>query len=407
MKKLLIVASGLLFLFIACSSTHAQNKDEATITTHALIKDLEEYRDGINKFHIDPYNTISKKQFYHKIEELKQSANEYNFDELFIKLLIINALIQDGHTNIQFKTRYMYPFIFQKYEEGFYIIATNDENRKYYHARILAINDNPIDTIVNRIATIVPEQNRGYINLEAQYYLINPTVLHGLQIITDKMKAVYTVQTPDGKIEKIAPAVIEVKDRNQLTGLKPDKFLRTSLGGKYWFKYFDSNKTVYFNYRSCTDDGTFKTMMDALMDTIVKMQPKKIVIDMRYNSGGNSSLLMPFVNYLSKSNLNKNGGIYVLTGSKTFSSAVLNVLALKQQTRAILVGEPTGENAEHFGEVKFFILPSTQLKVSYSTKYFKNQEHIKGSIKPDVLIFEKFSEYDNNIDSVVDYALAQ
>ena len=407
MKRLRILIISLLVLNVACIPTLAQNNGESSNSTKALIKDLDEYRDGINKYHIDPYNVISKKQFYRKIDELRQSAEENNFDELFIKLLAINAQIQDGHTNIHFNTKNIYPFIIQWYKEGFFVIATNDENRKFYHSRILAINDIPIDTIVSRIATIIPEQNTGYITLEVQHYLVNPTVLHGLKITTDKMKAIYTVQTPEGKMEKIAPTVIEVKDRSQLTGLKPDKFLRTALGGKYWFKYFDSSKTVYFNYRSCADDGTYKPMMEALMDSIEKNHPKKIVIDIRYNGGGNSSLLMPFIDYLSKSYLNKKGCIYVLTGSKTFSSAVLNVMALKQQTNAILVGEPTGENAEHYGEVKYFILPSTQLKVSYSTKYFKNHEHLKGPIIPDVLIFEKFSEYDNNIDSVVDYAMAQ
>jgi hypothetical protein len=371
----------------------------------ALIKDIDEYRDGIDKNHIDPYTSIRRRDFFSQIADIDRSAESLDGDELLVKLLQVNALIADGHTNVQTRPNFIFPLLLQWFEEGYFVVATNDDNRKYYHSRILAVNDIPVEEVVKKIATLIPETNPGFVHMQAAGYLTDAAMLHGLQISAERGKVAYTVITAKGDTERVMPQLLNILDRNQVTGVKPGNFLRNSMNGRFWFRYIDSSNTVYFNYRSCFDDGKFGRVIDDLKQTIETRKPAKIVIDMRFNSGGNSNLLMPFIECLSKSELNRNGGIYVLIGSKTYSSAVLDVLAFKTSTNALFVGEETGENAEHYGEVKFFTLSNTQLRVSYSTKHFTNEEHYSGPIKPDVAMVEKFADYDKDVDAVVDYVL--
>lgn len=66
------------------------------------------------------------------------------------------------------------------------------------------------------------------------------------------------------------------------------------------------------------------------------------------------------------------GSLFVIIGRGTYSSALQNAITLKQDTHAILVGEPTGGKPNHYGEVRYFNLPNAGLLVQYSTRYWLN-----------------------------------
>ncbi len=404
----------LLFCFaasLAClghiAAQAPKKAEQLNITKEAIVKDLDSYADGINKNHIDPYTFIKRQDFYSRVASLKDAAAGYNIDELLMKWQQVNALLHDGHTTIQSTAKEFFPFTCHWYKEGIFIIANNDENSKFYHGKITAVNGMPIAEVAKLIATIIPDTNTAELKRLVPYYISDPIILHGLGITAEKGKVAYTVISPGGETLKMEPSLIDRIDMNLVTGYKKDHFLRSSVKGKYWFKYFDSSRTIYFQYGSCTDDGTFGHVTDELEKAIEEKAPKKIIIDIRYNGGGNSNLLKPFIDYLSKSSLNKKGRIYVLIGRKTYSSAVLTALSLKRQTNSIFLGEATSCNIDHFGEAKYFILPETRLKVSYSTRFFSSYEKYTGCFKPDVTIEETFAEYDKDIDSVIDYAMEQ
>jgi C-terminal processing protease CtpA/Prc len=78
-------------------------------------------------------------------------------------------------------------------------------------------------------------------------------------------------------------------------------------------------------------------------------------------------------------------------------------LDFKQETDAVLIGEPTGGMPNHFGEVRSFTLPNNKLKVRYSTKYFKKVEEDVSTITPDIEIETFFNDYRSGIDPVWEY----
>jgi C-terminal processing protease CtpA/Prc len=94
-------------------------------------------------------------------------------------------------------------------------------------------------------------------------------------------------------------------------------------------------------------------------------------------------------------------------GRKTFSSAIINTINFKQYTKAILIGEETGGKPNHYGEVRNFRLPSSQLPVNYSTKYFTYTKVDLNTIKPDVSIELSFDDYKKGIDPVYEWIVEQ
>lgn len=116
-------------------------------------------------------------------------------------------------------------------------------------------------------------------------------------------------------------------------------------------------------------------------------------------------MLQPFLDKLRTNYLNKEGSLFVLIGKNTFSSALLNAMDLKRNYNAILVGEPTSGNVNHYGELGGFALPNSMLVVLYSTKYFENWKGYEGTFIPDVEIEYSIDNFKNGIDEAIEYVI--
>jgi uncharacterized protein (TIGR03437 family) len=114
---------------------------------------------------------------------------------------------------------------------------------------------------------------------------------------------------------------------------------------------------------------------------------ERFIIDLRNNTGGNSAVLNPFLASRSARG-NKVSAVkpVVIIGRRTYSSAILNAIAIRQGGPAALVGEPSGGRPNSYGDVQTLTLPNSQLNVSYSTRYFSFPGYPAGSLLPDVTV---------------------
>jgi C-terminal processing protease CtpA/Prc len=114
----------------------------------------------------------------------------------------------------------------------------------------------------------------------------------------------------------------------------------------------------------------------------------------------------PFLKEVKRrDSINRKENLFIVVGRKTFSSAILNAMELKNETNATLVGEPTGGKPNHFGEVKTLHLSNTNIDVYYSSKYFKTTNEDKDSLYPDIVIPLMSSSYFKGKDDFLDYIL--
>lgn len=377
------------------------------INKAAILNDLDEYADGVAHNHVHPFTYIKKKEFYAGIQKIKDSADKYDTDQLLTRLLQVNALIQDEHTYIMYTGRDVFPLSCYWFDEGIFVTRTDKDNMQYLYSRIIAVNDVPIEEVTHRIATILPNKNIPALKLATPRYLFDPFVLHGLMIAPTRNNVVYTIVTYRKDTVKLSLTPVDRRTVALHSGFDKNTFIRAQKNAPYWHIYNDTGKYIYFKYTQCFDDKKypFKEEITALKETIETRHPQKIIIDLRDNGGGHASLLVPFTDYLNRSDLNRKGGIYVLVGRKTFSAAILNSVYLRNQTYAQLVGEETSGDVAHFGFIKFFTLSETKLKVSYSTQYVETNESYEGSLRPDVIVSELFDDYSKGKDAVLNYAI--
>src|SRR5262249_34065511 len=179
-------------------------------------------------------------------------------------------------------------------------------------------------------------------------------------------------------------------------------------GEYYGGGYLADSKPLYVNYRRCADMLTypFFRFTASLLKFIDENSVERIVIDLRLNGGGESSIITPLIAVLSKRRYaNQPGRLFVLIGRGTFYSAYLNALKLKPDMKAILVGEPAGTAPNSYGKVKAMPLPQTKLPVQYSTKYFKTVDGDPPTLAPDIQVGLSSSDYASGRDAVLEIAL--
>jgi len=164
----------------------------------------------------------------------------------------------------------------------------------------------------------------------------------------------------------------------------------------------------YGNAQNAEKMPSFKEFEEKVFQTITKHSIDKVVFDIRFNGGGNSSQVTEFVVKFAKI-LEKNAEtkIYVILGRHTFSSAILNAMDFKLITNATFIGEETSGKPNHFGEVKSFQLPNSGIKVNYSTKYFKRTDGKVSTISPEIKLESSFSDFDHGIDPAYEWIKKQ
>ena len=141
-----------------------------------------------------------------------------------------------------------------------------------------------------------------------------------------------------------------------------------------------------------------------MFNTIEQKPRKKTIFDLRFNPGGASPPGKRMIKKLADiDQVNQQGKLFVITGMRTYSAAIDNVVDFEKHTQAIFVGEETSGKPNAYGEIKYILLPSSGLRISYSTKYFNRREHETDSFYPDVNIETRFQDYNKGIDPVFEF----
>jgi hypothetical protein len=110
---------------------------------------------------------------------------------------------------------------------------------------------------------------------------------------------------------------------------------------------------------------------------------------------------------IKDSYLNVKGKLFVLIGRKTYSSAIMNAIELVKETNAITVGELTGGNINHYGEIKSFQLPFSKINISFSTRYWENWPGHRGALIPDINAAHSLINFISNKDEAIEYVIMQ
>jgi hypothetical protein len=233
----------------------------------------------------------------------------------------------------------------------------------------------------------------------------------------------------------------------------------------YAFTRIAGGRIGYIEYRQCRDIERFKTFLKATFTSIARTPVDGLVIDIRQNSGGDSTLNAELWKYIAskpfsdggpvmmkvssrlkreygffrynmqyfppawfvrdgslltqdytwiatirpgRNALRYRGPVYLLIGTKTFSSALGCAQEAKDYRLATLVGQETGEPLDATGTAYTGYAPRIGTRFQFTTRYSWFPNHPKGrGVIPDVTIAPTTADIRSGKDPVLDYTVAQ
>lgn len=391
------------------------------------ISDITFFDQRMKQFHYNLFDKISKQEWNDQLDRLKSDVHLLDDTSVIIRLMQITAKVGDGHTVLvpPVSGRYQFglcPFLGYIFHEGLYVLETHKDYQQLLGGKLLAINGMPIDQVLQRIKSVVPSDNEfGSMWLEPLAISI-PEILYGLGIIQDRA-AFHLTYLKNGREKRIR---IKVEEK-----LTPD-FLESWLYGFhqpmdwvkleqdvlpsaqtrreefYWFEYLPEDGIVVFHYNQVKTDPKENEaqFMDRLNTFMAANTVRALIVDLRYNEGGDNTIYGPFLNGLiANPKINAEGKLFVLTGRRTFSAGMCFATALERYTEAIFVGEPTGSSPNFVGESGgVFQLPYSGIFVNASNLFWQNSyafDH-RNYITPDIYVAQKVSDYVQGRDAALE-----
>jgi hypothetical protein len=402
-KKLPWIA--LLVCNFACAQTALR-----ALTPEQWRQDLGYFANEIATKHRNPYHYIDRTKFNQAVSDLHERIPSMKNYEVVVGFQHLAALIGDGHTFLDTSGLYeRFPLEVFWFGRDLRVIRAAPEYRQVLGAKITAIGSFPIREVQRRLQQIIPqEENRWYRLSSSARQVVNVEPLAALGVLPDLGPADFTFEDDSGRrfTIRIRPVPAGTSDSEEVAK-NPVPLPFQHPANPFWFTYLADSKTVYVDFRSYQDLGTQAARLWAY---IAKRPVTRLIIDMRWNGGGNYTKGREFLIYkvAFKPALNRPGHLFVIVGRRTFSAGMTNVTDFRRETEAVLVGEPTAARPNGYQENHWFTLPFSRMRVSCaSMKYRFQPESEADAVFPDRRIDSDWRLFSAGKDAALQWILAQ
>jgi hypothetical protein len=284
------------------------------------------------------------------------------------------------------------------------------------------IGRHTVTDAISALDPVVVRDNEQQVTFMVPRFLRYAAVLNGLGIIDDLTKASLTIRAADGTSREVT---LDAEPGEHLGDRYPDGWtaLADTVPGRprplhlrhrelpYWFEYLPAHDLVYFQYNAVLDHPAepFAAFCDRLFGFVEDRRPGRLVIDLRWNGGGNTFLTQALLHHLiSCPAIRRRGGLFVIIGRQTFSAAQNTATAIDRETSAIFVGEPTGSRPNFIGETIYFELPYSKVRANAADLFWQTSwpEDHRPWIAPDIYAPPTFAAFSRNEDPAMDAILA-
>ncbi|HUT75470.1 MAG TPA: hypothetical protein VM221_11645 [Armatimonadota bacterium] len=380
-------------------------------------QDLHYLATELPQRHQHLFSRISREQFEQAVAALDNSIPALADDEVAFGMMRLVASVADSHTTLDpwsEESFRVFPLRLYWFRDGLYVTRTIPSYRRALGARLTAIGDTPVDQAYAAVSALISHENDAQLKHRSPGLLTAPDALHALHLLPSAKGGRFVFADAHGATFALdltpisADASTAWIDALAPSTQQPPLHMRNRRAF-YWFEYLEDSQTIYVQYNRCMDmrGKPFRDFCAEVLAVVDARPLKRFILDLRYNSGGSSPLAQPLISGLSeRPAINRRGALFVVVGRQTFSSAVLNAIDLRNSTRAIFVGEPTGGKPNHYGEVRSFRLPNSGFLVTYSTKYFAHSKQDTPSFMPDLLVEPTFADYQAGRDPLLETILA-
>jgi hypothetical protein len=391
---------------VLLASTRARSEPTKP-TKEQWREDLKFLARELPKRHASAFHFTPRERFEAAVADLDRRLGGLNDDEIYVGLDRIANLVGDGHTYVEFPDDVAtFPLRIKRFGDEYRVIGVDPGSEKALGARVLKVQDLQIDRARELLFSMTPQNETPYLaQARIEHFLTMGIVLHGYGIIPDRKTARYTL-VDDGGREFTFDATALAADAKPtwVPAYREPPLFRQKPDETCWFMYLPKAHTVYCNFRGYNGLGKHAA---GLFKLVNEQHPDKLVIDLRQNGGGDYTVGLRYLVRPIRElpAINQKGHLFVLIGPQTFSAAMSNSAHFRNQTSAILVGEPIGEKPNSYQESRRTKLPNSHLSLCYSVRFYKFVEAGENLIRPDHEIIPSWADFKAGRDPVLDWVL--
>lgn len=370
----------------------------------------------ISEVHPNMYSVAGQISLLSAINRASESITDsISVEELYKIAAPIVAMIGDGHTNLFFPANSVFkrdtkrlPVWMHVESDRTITVDRSLDSIMPCGAKVLKINGKATDQIIDELMQ--------YVSGETEHFRLSRL---------DDLRPLLHVSMPADsyEIEYVAPGSTETRSYT-FPALTPPEYMSrvpapkndNNSGEPYTFRIDESEQVGIMDFRSFENQDKMKTFADSMFTTIRKRGIRDLIIDIRENGGGASSVgdillqyftpkpfiqmekvliritpttrrlmwygdMTPGIYYhvtpedkfhkpLSREEGFYDGKVWLLTSNKTFSSAGSFAWAAQVFGASTLVGETTGGMNVAYGDVLGYNLPISGITCGISYKRF-------------------------------------
>ena len=381
--------SGLLLASLAMVAivSSAQARPSAPATA---ADDVRELGKSIEQLHPAPFRSISKAKFRAEVNALAQRAPASSRNEMLVGVLRIIALLgpRNGHTGLfpgdsaHSRPLSLYPLRLYDFSDGVYVVDARD--KALVRSRLVAIEGTSVERVLELVRPLTPSDNPSNLRGLAPHFLLTAEVLDGLGVTDGAGPATFTLERPDGQRTDVqltaipgpqyAAAFAEPHHGHNPSSLPyGSRPLYLAGGAKpLWARTLARGRAVYVGY------NTVRPPAPAMLRTIERLvrapRTRRVIVDVRLNGGGDNTTYGELTSLLGSPAVNRRGKLYLLVGRATFSAAANFAAEIDRDTRAVIVGEPTGGGVETYSDTFPVLLPTLGWNVYIAARYHERKK---------------------------------
>lgn len=375
------------------------------------IKYKEMYDVFINHYknkHVNPWHEISESELnklYNNIVSNQDIDDDYSFN--YLMNVILKRLSGEVDAHSKYDDVKMIPMNFRIFGED--VIINYPDNLKGYE--LISINGFDIKEVLNQLDDVITYGTEGKRIYELEKALFNKKKMFGIPMFRSADSLVMSFKKTDGSI--ITREFKKDEEYSEEEMFDWDIFAYGNVG-----TYGVKDKKLIINYSSV--QNKFKSNIENMMVEISKLDLSEIdtiIVDIRGNTGGNSGLNKPLIDFIIKTKKR----IICLTDYRVFSSGkslLVDLIKLGAITIGTGISTPLNcygnsdwieYNGYRFSSSSCSFAPNYEWSASSKEEYKSEvrDEFITPVIfMPDVYIEQSKEDYLNGIDNVLEYALS-
>lgn len=365
---------------------------------------------------VDPGAFVKTPQrvFLASVAKLKADLPRLTEEQRMVRAMQIVGAIGDSHTQLDPDNpafAYWYPFRLYQFTDGYYITAAFKTDADLAGAQVLEIAHKPIDAVIDATRALRGKDTQ-FAAMEETFVVSSPPLMNGLGFAEPDGSLWIKAKLRNGEIVERRLQPRKADDPKYTDDAATfDWHFRAEMGGPPigteadWISVYNgktyadfrttdfsrplrlmnrrlpvakalADKSAYYIQLSFIGDVQNGDTMDQFfrkaLAEVDQMRPKSLIIDVRYNFGGDGSRNIPMIHEFIKREDNppwKN--LYIITGRRTLSAAVMFIAHFQAHVPCSFIGEPAEAPLNHYGDATDVRFIRIGARLSLSTLYHK------------------------------------